>query len=264
MAEGVRLVRQQLADLLHRRGLEPIAAEPGDAFDPHVHEALSNQPSEFPEGTIAAVWQRGYKLGARVVRPARVVVSSGPGRRRGRLNPRWQRTTTRRLACRRARARTRSRRPTASWPASTTRMRIRATRRRRRSSSRSARRTTCCPIPRSASSTTSSASRSGRAPVRLPGLRLRLLRRARPTSIWATCSAASSTAAVRAAGRAVPQAQARGSDVEVQVALSFADALEGATVRVPVDKANTCPTVMARARRPARRRRSAPTARAAA
>jgi molecular chaperone GrpE len=43
-----------------------------------MHEALSNQPSEHPEGTIAAVWQRGYRLGDRIVRPARVVVSSGP------------------------------------------------------------------------------------------------------------------------------------------------------------------------------------------
>ncbi len=78
VAEGVQLVRQQLADLLGRRGLEPIAAEPGDAFDPHVHEALSHQLSEHPEGTIAAVWQPGYRLGTRVVRAARVVVSSGP------------------------------------------------------------------------------------------------------------------------------------------------------------------------------------------
>jgi molecular chaperone GrpE len=78
VAEGVALVRQQLADLLRRRGLQEIEAEPGDAFDPHMHEALSNQPSEHPEGAIAAVWQRGYRLGDRVVRAARVVVSSGP------------------------------------------------------------------------------------------------------------------------------------------------------------------------------------------
>jgi molecular chaperone GrpE len=77
VAEGVAMVRQQLADLLHRRGLEEIAAEPGEAFDPHVHEALSHQPSEHPEGTIAAVWQRGYRLGDRIVRAARVVVSAG-------------------------------------------------------------------------------------------------------------------------------------------------------------------------------------------
>jgi molecular chaperone GrpE len=78
VAEGVHLVRQQLADLLARRGLEEIPCAPGDPFDPHVHEALSHQPSDQPEGTVAAVWQRGYRLGDRVVRAARVVVSSGP------------------------------------------------------------------------------------------------------------------------------------------------------------------------------------------
>ena len=77
VAEGVQLVKQQLIDLLQRRGLEEIAAEVGGEFDPHVHEALSQQPSAHPEGAIAEVWQRGYRLGDRVVRPARVVVSSG-------------------------------------------------------------------------------------------------------------------------------------------------------------------------------------------
>jgi molecular chaperone GrpE len=77
VAEGVQMVRQQLVGLLERRGLEPIEAEPGGTFDPHVHEALSHQPSEHPEGAISAVWQRGYRLGDRVVRAARVVVSSG-------------------------------------------------------------------------------------------------------------------------------------------------------------------------------------------
>jgi len=43
-----------------------------------VHEAISHQPSDQPEGAISAVWQRGYRLGDRVVRAARVVVSSGP------------------------------------------------------------------------------------------------------------------------------------------------------------------------------------------
>src|SRR3954468_9229314 len=77
VAEGVKLVQHQLIDLLQRRGLEEIAAEAGGQFDPHVHEALSQQPSEHPEGAISEVWQRGYRLGDRVVRPARVVVSSG-------------------------------------------------------------------------------------------------------------------------------------------------------------------------------------------
>ena len=83
VAEGVARVRQQLADILHRRGLEEIEAAPGEPFDPHVHEALSHQPSEQPEGVIAAVWQRGYRLGDRIVRAARVVVSSGPARAEG-------------------------------------------------------------------------------------------------------------------------------------------------------------------------------------
>lgn len=77
VAEGVKLVLQQLNEVLGRRGLEAIEVAPGDEFDPHVHEALSHQPSDQPEGRIAAVWQRGYRLGERVVRPARVVVSSG-------------------------------------------------------------------------------------------------------------------------------------------------------------------------------------------
>jgi molecular chaperone GrpE len=78
VAEGVHLVKQQLAGLLARRGLEEIPCAPGDEFDPHVHEALSHQPSDQTEGTVAAVWQRGYRRGERVVRAVRVVVSSGP------------------------------------------------------------------------------------------------------------------------------------------------------------------------------------------
>ena len=80
VAEGVELVRQQLIGLLRRRGLEEIASEPGSEFDPHLHEALSQQPSEHPEGAISEVWQRGYTLGDRVVRQAGVVVSSGAPR----------------------------------------------------------------------------------------------------------------------------------------------------------------------------------------
>ena len=112
VAEGVQLVRQQLVDLLRRRGLEEIATEPGGDFDPHVHEALSQQPSEHPEGAIAAVWQRGYRMGDRVVRAGR----GGRVQRRQRRGAN-SRPTTRRWACPRARPPTRSRRPTASWPA---------------------------------------------------------------------------------------------------------------------------------------------------
>jgi len=75
LEEGVRLVHRSLADTLAKEGLAEIATD-GD-FDPHTQEALLSQPSEAPEGTIIQVVQKGYTLGDRVLRPARVVISSG-------------------------------------------------------------------------------------------------------------------------------------------------------------------------------------------
>jgi molecular chaperone GrpE len=54
------------------------AIETEGRFDPHVHEALLSQPSEAEEGSVIDVVQKGYKLGDRVVRPARVVVAAPP------------------------------------------------------------------------------------------------------------------------------------------------------------------------------------------
>ena len=45
-------------------------------FDPHVHEALLSQPSDVEEGAVIEVIQKGYRLGDRVLRPARVVVAA--------------------------------------------------------------------------------------------------------------------------------------------------------------------------------------------
>ena len=75
LEEGVRLVHRQLAETLAKEGLAEIETE--GQFDPHVHEALLSQPSEADEGAILEVIQKGYRLGDRVLRPARVVVSSG-------------------------------------------------------------------------------------------------------------------------------------------------------------------------------------------
>ena len=75
LEEGVALVHRSLADLLAREGLVEI--ETDGAFDPHTQEALLSQPSEAEEGTVIQVLQKGYKLGDRVLRPARVVVSAG-------------------------------------------------------------------------------------------------------------------------------------------------------------------------------------------
>ena len=74
LEEGVELVHRSLAALLERHGLTPIETE--GAFDPHVHEALAAQPAEGAEaGSVLQVLQKGYRLGDRVLRPARVIVS---------------------------------------------------------------------------------------------------------------------------------------------------------------------------------------------
>jgi len=76
VADGVRLVQRSLGDLLVREGLTEVEAE--GAFDPHTQEALLTQPSDAPDGHVIQVLQKGYRLGDHVLRPARVVVSSGP------------------------------------------------------------------------------------------------------------------------------------------------------------------------------------------
>jgi molecular chaperone GrpE len=74
LEDGVRLVHQSLDNLLARQGLQEIDA--AGMFDPHVHEALLSQPSDAAEGSVIDVVQKGYMLGDRVVRPARVVVAA--------------------------------------------------------------------------------------------------------------------------------------------------------------------------------------------
>ena len=74
LEEGVRLVHRELESALRREGLAEI--ETNGRFDPHVHEALLSQPSEQDEGSILEVVQKGYRLGDRVLRPARVVIAA--------------------------------------------------------------------------------------------------------------------------------------------------------------------------------------------
>ena len=74
LEEGVRLVHRELADALEREGLAEI--ETAGVFDPHVHEALLSQPSDKQEGSVLEVVQKGYRLGDRVLRPARVVIAA--------------------------------------------------------------------------------------------------------------------------------------------------------------------------------------------
>lgn len=77
LEEGVALVHRALADLLLRHGLAEL--ETDGMFDPHTQEALLSQPSSAEEGAVIQVLQKGYRLGDRVLRPARVIVSAGGG-----------------------------------------------------------------------------------------------------------------------------------------------------------------------------------------
>lgn len=73
--EGVELIYKQLQDLLARRGVTPIDAV-GQAFDPHVHQAITYESSPGrAEGEVIAEVRRGYKLGDRLLRPAMVKVA---------------------------------------------------------------------------------------------------------------------------------------------------------------------------------------------
>jgi molecular chaperone GrpE len=77
LEEGVALVARSFADILRKEGLQEIPTD--GRFDPHVHEALLSQPSDEEEGTVIEVIQKGYRLGDRVIRPARVVIAAAKG-----------------------------------------------------------------------------------------------------------------------------------------------------------------------------------------
>ena len=71
---GVKLVERSLRSALQKEGVVEI--ETDGRFDPHVHEAMLTQPGKGAEpGTVLDVLQRGYRVGDKVVRPARVIVA---------------------------------------------------------------------------------------------------------------------------------------------------------------------------------------------
>jgi molecular chaperone GrpE len=74
---GVEMVRSRIAGVFANEGVTVI--DPfGQPFDPHLHQAVSETPDpELPEHTVVEVYQKGYALGGRVIRPAVVVVSTG-------------------------------------------------------------------------------------------------------------------------------------------------------------------------------------------
>lgn len=78
VAEGVRIVYEHFLELLRKHGVRPIESPDRQPFDPDLHEAVMQQPSdEHPAGTVIQQVARGYQMHDRVIRPSKVIVSSG-------------------------------------------------------------------------------------------------------------------------------------------------------------------------------------------
>jgi molecular chaperone GrpE len=76
LVSGLKLVHAGVLAALARVGIEPYSPQ-GEQFDPQLHEAVAQQPVEGAEpGSVVEVYQRGYRLGESVLRPARVVVAA--------------------------------------------------------------------------------------------------------------------------------------------------------------------------------------------
>jgi molecular chaperone GrpE len=72
----LRMLLWQLSEVMRGEGLSPVASL-GEAFNPHIHDAIEAVESEQPEGIVIEEVRKGYKLGDETLRPARVKVSSG-------------------------------------------------------------------------------------------------------------------------------------------------------------------------------------------
>jgi len=82
LVKGLELTHKSLLQAFESNNLKRVAPEPGDPFDPHLHQAMMEQPSETVEGgRVIQTLQPGYALFGRTVRAAMVVVAakgSGP------------------------------------------------------------------------------------------------------------------------------------------------------------------------------------------
>lgn len=75
--KGIKLIQEQFNKVLEEFGLETIDPT-GEVFDPNLHEALMNQPSDtVPEGSVIQVFQKGYRIKNKLLKVAKVIVSSG-------------------------------------------------------------------------------------------------------------------------------------------------------------------------------------------
>jgi molecular chaperone GrpE len=78
LVQGVAMVQSQVLDVFRRHGITRLEAK-GEPFDPNLHQAVMQQPSkEVPPETVLQVLEHGYRIHDRVLRPARVIVSTAP------------------------------------------------------------------------------------------------------------------------------------------------------------------------------------------
>jgi len=78
LRHGVELIHKQFKDALSKFGLEAVEAV-GQTFDPHVHEAVTTEATDkHKENTVIQEFQRGYRIGDRLLRPAKVKVAASP------------------------------------------------------------------------------------------------------------------------------------------------------------------------------------------
>jgi molecular chaperone GrpE len=74
-ADGLRMIAQQFHATLAKQGVQAIETV-GKPFDPHLHEAMGQEPSEHPSGSVSQEQLKGYTLHGRLLRPARVMISA--------------------------------------------------------------------------------------------------------------------------------------------------------------------------------------------
>jgi len=77
LREGVEMTMKELDRVFEDENVSEIAPEPGSETDPQRHEVMMTVESDYPEGTVADVYQPGYEMGEQVLRAAQVTVSDG-------------------------------------------------------------------------------------------------------------------------------------------------------------------------------------------
>ncbi len=78
--QGLKMIMGEFQKAMNELGIEKVNAV-GEQFNPELHDALAHEASnDIPEGKVSKQWSCGYKLGERLLRPAKVVVSSGPAK----------------------------------------------------------------------------------------------------------------------------------------------------------------------------------------